>query len=284
LVLFFKKERLLPVRRTKANMSEAETQIGRLLGIMAKLRDPASGCPWDLQQNFATIVPYTIEEAYEVADAIARADMVALPDELGDLLFQVVFYARLAEEAGQFSFADVARAAADKMVRRHPHVFGPEDARAPANGEGAWEAGKAAERRARDEHGVLAGVPVGLPALTRAEKLTKRAARVGFDWPDAPQVLDKLHEEIAELQAELETADPVRLADELGDMLFVMANLARKLGLDPETCLRGANAKFARRFGGVERMLAAQGRTPADASLTEMEACWSEMKRREGTT
>jgi ATP diphosphatase len=265
-------------------MSEAETQIGRLLGIMAKLRDPASGCPWDLQQNFATIVPYTIEEAYEVADAIARADLVALPDELGDLLFQVVFYARLAEEAGQFSFADVARAAADKMVRRHPHVFGPEDARAPANREDAWEAGKAAERRARDEHGVLAGVPVGLPALTRAEKLTKRAARVGFDWPDAPHVLDKLHEEIAELQAELEMADPVRLADELGDMLFVMANLARKLGLDPETCLRGANAKFARRFGGVEQMLAAQGLTPADASLTEMEACWSEMKRREGTT
>jgi ATP diphosphatase len=262
-------------------MSTAETEIARLLDIMARLRAPETGCPWDQVQDFATIAPYTIEEAYEVADAIARADFAALPDELGDLLFQVVYHARMAEEAGHFAFADVARAIADKMVRRHPHVFGDAAAREAAAHSDAWEAQKAAERRARDQHGALADVPVGLPALTRAAKLTKRAGRVGFDWPDTEAVLDKLDEEVAELRAELPGADPARLADELGDMLFVLANLARKLDLDPETCLRGANDKFARRFAGVEQRLAASGRTPSDASLEEMEEAWQAVKRAE---
>ena len=258
-------------------------EIARLLDIMARLRDPVTGCPWDQVQDFATIAPYTIEEAYEVADAIARQDMQALPDELGDLLFQVVYHARLAEEAGRFAFADVARGIADKMLRRHPHVFGDAAAREAAAHSEAWETQKAAERLARDEHGALAGVPVGLPALTRAEKLTRRAARVGFDWPDAESVLAKLDEEVAELRAELATADPVRLADELGDMLFVLANLARKLRLDPEACLRAANDKFARRFSAVERRLAKAGRTPADATLSDMEAAWQLAKHEERT-
>ena len=262
-------------------MAEAEYQIARLLDIMARLRDPATGCPWDQAQDFATIAPYTIEEAYEVADAIARNDMAALPDELGDLLFQVVYHARLGEERGCFDFAQVARAIADKMVRRHPHVFGDAAAREAAVHGEAWEAQKAAERHARHEFGALAGVPVGLPALTRAEKLSRRAARVGFDWPDVAAVLAKLDEEVGELRAELPAADPARLADELGDMLFVMANLARKLGLDPEACLRGANDKFARRFGGVELSLASEGRTPAEASLAEMEAAWRAVKSTE---
>ncbi len=256
-------------------------QIARLLDIMACLRDPVTGCSWDQAQDFASIAPYTIEEAYEVADAIARQDMQALPDELGDLLFQVVYHARLAEEAGHFAFADVARSIADKMVRRHPHVFGDAAACEAASHSDAWEVQKAVERRARDEHGALAGVPVGLPALTRAEKLTKRAARVGFDWPDAAAVLEKLDEEVAELRAELGAADPERLADELGDMLFVVTNLARKLKLDPEACLRAANDKFARRFSAVEWRLAEAGRTPADASLEEMEAAWQAAKREE---
>ena len=203
----------------------AESELTRLLAVMVRLRDPACGCPWDQVQTFATIAPYTIEEAYEVADAIARGDMAALPDELGDLLLQVVYHARIAEEAGLFGFADVARCVTDKMIRRHPHVF-PE-AGAPLG----WEAQKQIERTARNEHGTLAGIPAALPALSRALKLTKRAARVGFDWADADQVLEKLQEEIAELRAELAEADPARLADELGDVLFVAANLARKLGL-----------------------------------------------------
>lgn len=247
-------------------------ELRRLLAIMARLRDPDSGCPWDQVQSFATIAPYTIEEAYEVADAIARGDMAALPDELGDLLFQIVYHARMAEEAGLFAFADVARRIADKMVRRHPHVFG--DA-APDS----WEAQKAAERLARAERGTLAGVAPGLPALTRAAKLTARAARVGFDWPDAPAVLEKLDEEVAELRAELPAGDIARLQDEVGDMLFVVANLARKLGLDPEACLQHANAKFTSRFNAVEQSLAEQGRAPAEASLEEMEALWVRAKR-----
>ena len=213
---------------------EPETQLRRLLDIMAALRHPERGCPWDRDQTFASIAPYTIEEAYEVADAIDRGDLAALPDELGDLLFQVVYHARMAEEAGNFAFADVARSIADKMVRRHPHVFGTAAARDAGVQVAAWEASKAAERVARAETGVLSGLPVGLPALTRARKLTARAARVGFDWPDTTAVLDKLDEEVAELRAELPAADPGRLADELGDMLFVLANLARKLDLDPE--------------------------------------------------
>ena len=254
---------------------DAETELLRLLDVMAALRDPERGCAWDREQNFATIAPYTIEEAYEVADAIARADFAALPDELGDLLFQVVYHARLAEEAGRFAFADVARAIADKMVRRHQHVFGEAAARDAATQVAAWEEQKAAERT---ERGVLAGIPIDLPALTRARKLTSRAARVGFDWPDAAAVLDKLDEESAELRAELPGADPARLADEVGDLLFVLANLARKLDLDPEACLRGANGKFARRFGAIEAALARSGRTPAESDVAEMEAFWQAAK------
>jgi ATP diphosphatase len=257
--------------------------MDRLLAIMAALRDPAHGCPWDQVQTFATIAPYTIEEAYEVADAIARDDMHALKDELGDLLFQVVYHARLAEEYSAFTFADVAAAIGDKMLRRHPHVFGDEAGRSGAAHSDAWEAQKQAERAARAESGVLAGVPVGLPALTRAAKLTSRAARVGFDWPDAEAVLAKLDEEVAELRAELANADADRLEDELGDMLFVLANLARKLHLDPEATLRRANEKFSARFTAVEHLLAARGQTPAEAGLEAMEAAWQEVKRSLGT-
>ncbi len=261
--------------------ADPEAALRRLLDIMAMLRDPFSGCPWDRVQTFASIAPYTIEEAYEVADAIVRDDAAALRDELGDLLFQVVYHARMAEEAGQFAFAEVARGIADKMVRRHPHVFGDAAARDAAQQTDAWEAQKRAERAARAERGTLAGIALGLPALTRAAKLTSRAGRVGFDWPDAAAVLDKLAEETAELRAELPDADPDRLADEVGDMLFVMANLARKLDLDPEACLRRANAKFARRFGFIEDQLAVAGKVPADASLAEMEALWSAAKQAE---
>ncbi len=259
----------------------AEAELRRLLDIMAALRDRETGCPWDRDQTFASIAPYTIEEAYEVADAIARRDFSALPDELGDLLLQVVYHAQMAAEAGQFGFADVAAAIADKMVRRHPHVFGETAARDAGAQSLAWEEQKRHERAARAETGTLAGVALALPALTRAQKLTARAARVGFDWPDAAAVLDKLDEEAAELRAELSQADPARLADEVGDLLFVLANLARKLNLDPEACLRGANAKFARRFGAVEAALASEGRAPADATLAEMEAAWQAEKARE---
>jgi ATP diphosphatase len=255
--------------------------LARLLGIMARLRAP-DGCPWDQVQDFASIAPYTIEEAYEVADAIAQGPQPAvLLDELGDLLFQVVYHAQMAQEAGWFGFGDVAQAISEKMIRRHPHVFGEAAARDAAAQTTAWEVQKASERAARAETGTLAGVPVGLPALTRAAKLTRRAARVGFDWPDAGQVLDKLEEEAAELRAELPAMDPARLQDEVGDLFFVVANLARKLDLDPETCLRAANAKFERRFGSVEAGLAAGGRSPADASLDEMEALWQAAKRAE---
>jgi ATP diphosphatase len=262
--------------------TRAGEEIVKLLGIMAALRAPGSGCPWDLKQDFVTIAPYTIEEAYEVADAIAQNDMAGLACELGDLLFQVVYHARLAEELGAFGFADVAQAISDKMIRRHPHVFGAAEAREAAAHSAAWEAQKHGERAARGEHGTLAGVPAALPALTRAEKLTRRAARVGFDWPDTAAVLDKLAEETAELRAELDGGDKVRLADELGDMLFVLANLARKLELDPEACLRGANDKFSRRFAGVERKLAESGLSPQAVSLTRMEAAWAQVKREEG--
>ncbi|MEN0076712.1 MAG: nucleoside triphosphate pyrophosphohydrolase [Paracraurococcus sp.] len=259
-----------------------EEALARLLDIMARLRDPQGGCPWDQAQDFASIAPYTVEEAYEVADAIRRGpDFPALLDELGDLLFQVVYHSRMAEEAGRFGFAQVAEAISDKMLRRHPHVFGEAAARDAASQTAAWEDGKAAERVARAEAGTLAGIPEGLPALVRAAKLTRRAARVGFDWPDAASVLDKLEEEGAELRAELPAADPARLADEVGDLLFVLANLARKLDLDPEDCLRSANAKFERRFGGVERALAAEGLAPGDAGLDAMEAAWQAVKAAE---
>jgi nucleoside triphosphate diphosphatase len=264
--------------------ASAEAELRRLLDIMAALRDPASGCPWDREQNFDSIAPYTIEEAYEVADAISRRDFTALPDELGDLLFQVVYHARMAEEAGRFSFADVARAIADKMIRRHPHVFGDAAARDAAAQTAAWEAQKAAERAARAETGLLAGVPTALPALVRAAKLTARAARVGFDWPDAPAVLEKLDEEVGELRAELDQADPVRLTDEVGDLLFVLANLARKLNLDPEACLRHANQKFIRRFQAMEREAESKGNTLADMPLEDMETLWQVIKRNQDAT
>jgi ATP diphosphatase len=262
---------------------EAAQELRRLLRVMAALRDPERGCPWDKEQGFDTIAPYTIEEAYEVADAIARRDWPALEDELGDLLFQVVYYAQMGAEEGRFDFAAIARGIADKMIRRHPHVFGEESRESAAAQTEAWEAQKAAERATRAETGVLAGLPVALPALTRALKLARRAARVGFDWPDAAAVLDKLAEETDELRAELAgpAPDPARLADEVGDMLFVLANLARKLDLDPEACLRGANAKFERRFGAIEAALAAEGRRPEEASLAEMEALWQAAKAAE---
>jgi nucleoside triphosphate diphosphatase len=262
-------------------MTIAESELRRLLDIMAALRDPDHGCPWDKQQSFATIAPYTIEEAYEVADAIARRDLASLPDELGDLLLQVVYHARMAEEAGLFSFAEVARTIADKMVRRHPHVFGDAAMRDATTQTAAWEAQKSIERAARAEPGALAGVPVGLPALTRAAKLTARAARVGFDWPDAEAVLAKLDEEVAEVRAELPGAEPDRLADEVGDLLFVLANLARKLDLDPEACLHQANLKFSGRFNKMEQNAAAMGKMLAEMSLEEMEAEWVKVKHTE---
>ncbi len=259
----------------KNSPGSAEIELRRLLDVMAALRDPDSGCSWDRAQTFDTIAPYTIEEAYEVADAIAQRDFAALPDELGDLLFQVVYHARMAEEQGRFDFAAVARAISDKMLRRHPHVFG-EAAEPPS-----WEDQKRLERGGGEPGGTLGGIPPGLPALTRALKLTARAGRVGFDWPDAAAVMEKLAEETAELAAELPDADPARLADELGDMLFVLANLARKLGLDPETCLQRANRKFIRRFGAIEQRLAAEGKAPGDATLAEMEALWQQSKATE---
>ena len=261
--------------------SAPEAELRRLIDIMAALRDPATGCPWDKEQTFDTIAPYTIEEAYEVADAIAQRDFTALPDELGDLLFQVVFHARMAEEDCRFGFAQVAKAISDKMIRRHPHVFGDAAVRDAVAQTNAWEAQKSAERAARRETGTLAGVPTALPALTRAFKLTNRAARVGFDWPDAASVLEKLDEEVAELKAELPGADPVRLTDEVGDMLFVLANLARKLGLDPEACLRHANDKFSRRFNAMERDFETQGESLKGQTLEAMEAGWQAVKAHE---
>jgi MazG family protein len=258
--------------------------LARLLEIMARLRDPERGCPWDREQNFSTIAPYTIEEAYEVADAIARRDPAALKDELGDLLFQVVFHARMAEEAGMFAFDDVARAIADKMERRHPHVFGAAEVASVAAQNEAWEAHKAAERRDRAlatgvAESVLDGVAHALPALLRADKIQKRAARIGFDWPDARPVFDKLNEEIAELETELQKpAERRALEDEMGDILFAAANLARKLDIDPEAALRHATAKFERRFRRVET-LAAEHAVGSD--LDALEALWQQVKREE---
>lgn len=262
------------------------TPIDRLIGIMAKLRDPDGGCPWDLEQSFATIAPYTIEEAYEVADAIERGDMDELKSELGDLLFQTVFHARMAEEQGLFVFGDVANAMADKLVRRHPHVFPKDGDLEAAKPDGAaqkarWEDIKAAERVAKAQHGVLDDVPVGLPALARAAKLTKRAARVGFDWPSTDEVFDKLDEEVAELRVEIAAGDLEKARDEVGDLLFVVANLARKLGVEPEDALRGANAKFVRRFGFIEAELAKDGRGPEESDLAEMDALWDAAKAAE---
>ncbi len=253
--------------------------IDRLNGIMRTLRNPDGGCPWDVEQTFATIAPCTVEEAYEVADAIERGDWDELKSELGDLLFQVVFHARMAEEQGLFGFDDVVEAIADKLTRRHPHVFGDEAAKMSGAAQKArWEDIKAGERKAKAQHGVLDDVPVGLPALTRAVKLTKRAARVGFDWPSTDQVFDKLDEEVAELRAEIAAGDLDKARGEMGDLLFVVANLARKLGVEPEDALRGTNAKFIRRFGFIQAELAKDGRTPEQSDLAEMDGLWNAAK------
>lgn len=266
--------------------------IDRLLAVMARLRAPVGGCPWDLEQTYRTIAPHTIEEAYEVADAIETGDMGALKEELGDLLFQVVYYTQMAQEDGLFDFDAVAQAITDKMIRRHPHVFGSDAVNSAAMQTSRWEEHKAAERAKKAEQGgatvppsALDGVSPGLPALTRALKLQKRAARVGFDWTDARNILDKIEEEIAELRAEMTDAPaPERVADEMGDLLFAVTNLARRLEVDPETALRGTNAKFERRFRHIEGRLAEQGKTPADSTLEEMETLWQEAKRDERTS
>lgn len=255
-------------------------QLQRLLAIMARLRDPKSGCPWDVAQSFKTIAPYTIEEAYEVAEAAEANDVPALKEELGDLLLQVVFHSRMAEEAGSFVFDDVAQAISDKMVTRHPHVFAAAEIADAAAQTVAWEELKATERAAKGAASALDGVGPGLPALTRAAKLQRRAARVGFDWPAAEPVFDKIAEEIAELRGAMdESAD--RVEDELGDLLFAVVNLARKLEHDPEQALRRACRKFERRFRRVETLLAEDGKLPGSASLDEMEAKWQWAKREE---
>jgi len=256
--------------------------VTRLRAIMAALRDPDSGCPWDIEQDFASIAPYTIEEAYEVADAIARQDWPALQGELGDLLLQVVYHAQIADEAGYFTFDDIARSISDKMLARHPHVFGSESRdKSAAQQVADWETLKAVERAKRDQVGVLDDVALGLPALMRAVKLQKRAARVGFDWPQTAQVIDKIIEEAHELVEAKETLTQAEVAEEMGDLLFVMANLARHLDVDPEDALRAANAKFTRRFRTIEAALATDGRTPADSTLNEMDALWNAAKTRE---
>ena len=252
-----------------------------LLEVMRRLRDPQTGCPWDREQTFKSIAPYTIEESYEVADAIARNDLRDLQEELGDLLFQVVFHARMAEEMGLFDFDDVAAGMSEKLIRRHPHVFGDIGHRTAEEQTQAWEVQKAEERKAKDKAGVLDDVPVGLPALTRAAKLTKRAARVGFDWPSVNEVLDKLDEETQELKVEIAANDLDKAREELGDLLFVMANLARKLDIEPEDALRGTNAKFVRRFRSIEAALQARGKTPEQSDLAEMDALWNDAKSAE---
>ena len=251
----------------------------RLLEIMRRLRDPQTGCPWDIEQDFATIAPYTIEEAYEVADAIERAAWDELKGELGDLLFQSVFHAQMAEEKGLFSFQDVADTMSDKMVARHPHVFGDQSRDKSAEQQTQdWETIKAAEREARARGGVLDDVALNLPALMRAEKLQKRAARVGFDWPDIGQVVDKIAEEARELAEARESLPQDKIAEEMGDLLFVMANLARHLKVDAETALRDANAKFVRRFHFIEAELEKRGKTPDESDLEEMDALWTRAK------
>ena len=256
------------------------SSMQRLLEIMAKLRDPEQGCPWDREQTFKSIAPYTVEEAYEVADAIERGDLAHLREELGDLLLQVVYHARMAEEQGLFVFEDVARGIGDKLVERHPHVFGDARIRDAEHQTRDWEARKAGERAKGSATGALDGVPMGMPALTRAEKLQKRAARVGFDWAELPPVLAKVREELAELEHEIGSGAPrERLEDELGDMLFAAANMARKLGVDPEQALRGTNRKFERRFRHMESRLQERGLAPEKVSLEEMDSYWDEAKR-----
>jgi MazG family protein len=275
--------------RLRLDAGRAEPyRVDDLIRIMAALRLPVTGCPWDLEQDFRTIAPYTIEEAYEVADAITRGDMDDLRDELGDLLFQVVYHAQMAEEAHSFAFADVVDSICRKMVRRHPHVFGSEQVRAATEIRGLWDRVKAEEAAAKDQQAarprpesVLDGVPVGLPALSRSVKLQSKAAKVGFDWPDVAFVFAKLKEEIGELELEIAEGRQDAVAEEFGDVLFVVANLARHLRLDPEGALRAANEKFTRRFRHIEQRLREDGRPPKDVSLKEMDVWWDEAKAAE---
>ncbi|WP_411889770.1 nucleoside triphosphate pyrophosphohydrolase [Yoonia sp. SDW83-1] len=254
----------------------------RLLEIMRRLRNPDTGCPWDIEQDFNTIAPYTIEEAYEVADAIARSDWTELEGELGDLLLQTVYHTQMGEEAGHFTFDTVVKAISDKMVARHPHVFGDESRDKSAEQQTAdWEKIKATERAGKKQTRTLDGVAIGLPALTRAVKLQKRAARVGFDWPDTTHVIDKIVEEAGELVEARNTLSQQEIEEEFGDLLFVVANLARHLDIDPEAALRSANAKFTRRFAAVEDALADKGRSPAQSDLAEMDALWDAVKAQE---
>ncbi|MCC2650080.1 MAG: nucleoside triphosphate pyrophosphohydrolase [Microvirga sp.] len=270
------------------------TDITRLLEIMAALRTPGTGCPWDLEQTFASITPYTLEEAYEVVDAIERGDLADLRDELGDLLLQVVFHARMAEEQGAFAFGDVVEAITKKLIRRHPHVFGSTKDLSPAEVKSLWDSIKAEEKAERKaerarmdlspeahEAGFLGGIPTALPALTRAQKLTAKAAKVGFDWPNATQVIDKIHEELDEVKEAASSKDRDRIEDEIGDLLFSVTNLARHFGIDPERALRRTNAKFERRFRAVEQGLVEQDRSLDEASLEEMERLWVAAKMSE---
>ena len=261
---------------------DTDAGIDRLLHIMRRLRDPQTGCPWDIEQTFSTIAPYTIEEAYEVADAIERQDWPELEGELGDLLLQTVYHTAIGEEAGHFTFQSVVTAISDKMVARHPHVFGDESRdKSAAQQTRDWEAIKAAERSQKAQRGALDGVAMNLPALLRAVKLQKRAARVGFDWPETTQVLAKLTEEAAELVEARDTLSHEEVVEEMGDLLFVMANLARHLDVDPEEALRKTNAKFTRRFAAIEAVLAQNGKRPEDSTLDEMDTLWDQAKARE---
>jgi ATP diphosphatase len=262
---------------------KASRDIARLIEIMAALRTPGSGCPWDLEQNFQTIAPFTLEEAYEVADAIARGDIEDLREELGDLLLQVAFHARMAQEQGAFDFGDVVATITEKLIRRHPHVFADADGRTAEAVEGLWERIKAEEKQAKpagkgEATGALAGVPMALPALTRALKLQNKAGQVGFDWNDPRAVLAKIREEADEIEAELDAGALEDAAGEVGDLLFAVVNLARHLDADPEAILRQTNLKFERRFASIERALAARGKSPKDASLAEMDALWDTAK------
>jgi MazG family protein len=282
---------------TSEKARTSDLRIDFLLEIMRDLRTPGSGCPWDIAQTFRTIAPYTIEEAYEIADAIERGDMDDLRQELGDLLLQVVYHAQMASEAEQFDFADVVTGICEKMVRRHPHVFGTQEERAAGAAPGFWEKIKAEEKAERQadgdaqssEAGVLADIPLALPALSRAVKLQRRAARVGFDWPDLTPVFAKIREEAGELEEAIralkaqdsEAASRADIEEELGDLLFVIANAARHLKIDPETALRATNAKFERRFAGIEARLAEDGRTPTQSDLDEMDRLWEEIKAEE---
>ena len=263
-----------------SSANNAETQLRALIEVMAKLRDPIDGCAWDLEQDHASIAPYTIEEAYEVQDAIEKNDMQGLREELGDLLLQVVFQARIGEESGHFDFADIAQSITDKMIRRHPHIFGNHEYRTAEEQRQAWEDIKAKERQSKKETRLLDDVAITLPAMMRAFKLQKRAARVGFDWPDSQQVLDKVKEELAEVEAELtpDQINPTRLEDEIGDVLFSVINLARKLDIDPEQALKSTNSKFTNRFNYVEETIVFNGKNLKDTSLDEMEDLWQKAK------